>query len=132
MNWLRIDAATLIHPKVGKLSRTLNCSRREALGIVVSLWCATALSRESGMLDGMDAEDLADVCRWGDDGPDVVAALIAAGWIDETPQGLAVHEWMDYQSNGEKQPEVLRLREPFRPRRQLQIGETLAGGTPSG
>ena len=102
MNWLRIDAATLLHPKVGRLARVLGCSRREALGIVVSLWCATALAREGGMLDGMEPEDIADLCQWGDDGVTVVRALVKVKWLDETKQGLAVHEWLEYQGASER------------------------------
>lgn len=102
MNWLRIDAATLGHPKVGRLARALGCPQEQALGIVVTLWCAVSSSRPDGCLDGWKAEDIAYICRWSCDPESTLAALLQCGFLDETPTGMVVHEWMEYQGSSEK------------------------------
>ena len=130
MNWLRIDAATLGHPKIGRLARALDVSQEHALGIVVSLWLATASARESGMLDGWRPEDLAYLCRWTCDRytpESVVRALVESGWLYETDTGLSVHEWIEYQGNVEKVRKDNALRQKnYREKHGLHFKESVS------
>lgn len=98
MDWLRVDAALPGHPKIGRLMRRLDCSRMEAVGIVVSLWCWCSQSREDGHLGDLEPEDIADACRWTTDPAKTWDALLTCGWIANGDIGPTVHEWMEYQS----------------------------------
>lgn len=127
MNWLRIDAATLNHPKMARLARLLGYPHDQAIGVVVSLWMAVAANRESGMLDGWTAVDIAFICRWSGDPEIIVRALVETGWIDQTDQGLAIHEWIEYQGNVEKVRKESALRQQnYRQRHGVQFKENVS------
>ena len=97
MDWIRVDAAASKSPKVRKLAKRLGVTRHAAAGLVLDLWSWTAMSRERGDLNGLDAEDIAIACDWDGDPEAFLAALVACRIIDRTGSGLQVHDWITYQ-----------------------------------
>jgi hypothetical protein len=84
------------HRKFRKLARLLNISQFEALGITVTLWVLCDTKYPFGRLAGLDAESLADsIGIHHIDPDDLLKALVDAGLIDNTDDGLVVHGWMD-------------------------------------
>lgn len=99
MDWIRLHAGLPGHPKIGRLARRLKVDRLTAIGVVIRLLCFTASSKETGELNGTDPEDIAESIGWGGDAHQLVAALIACGWIDKVDSGLVVHDWLTYNSS---------------------------------
>ena len=94
MSYLQWEASLPRHHKTLRLARELRCSRREAIGVISDLWAWVLQTRPGGMLDGIADAELEAVLEWtGEDGQ-LVAALVAARWLDRCPDGsLEVHGW---------------------------------------
>jgi hypothetical protein len=95
MSWFRVESGFRDHPKLKRLARSLNVSHNEAKGMVASLWCWCLDHAVDGNLSSFEAWDLADAAGWEDEPSVFLDALIAVKLLDETPDGLEVHEWMD-------------------------------------
>lgn len=86
------------HPKTLKLARLLNVERRYAVGLLHDLfsWGLYA-AKKDGALKGLTAADIAQALDYSPKkGAAVVLALVAAGYIDEGPDGYTIHDWYDY------------------------------------
>lgn len=90
-------------PKLRRLYKALGCSKPEAIGILYFLWdWGLDNADEDGILVGLGKDDVSRYlygvsldCRLNMD--DVVDALVATGWLDETGDGLVLHDWYDWQ-----------------------------------
>ena len=90
-------------PKLRRLYKALGCSKPEAIGILYFLWdWGLDNADEDGILVGLGKDDISRYlygvssdCRLNMD--DVVDALVATGWLDETGDGLVLHDWYDWQ-----------------------------------
>jgi len=89
----------VIGGKLRELSKTLGCSQKEALGILVSLWIwGINNADKNGKLKSCDRNDIAEVLSIGiSDGlnpENIVMGLIEQKWIDEEEDGtLYLHDW---------------------------------------
>jgi hypothetical protein len=84
------------HRKFRKMARILGIKRQEAFGIAVELWVFCDMNFPFGVLDGLDAEGIADSLGVDHIDPDdLLNGLLEAGLVDDTPEGIAVHGWMD-------------------------------------
>lgn len=92
-------------PKLRRLYKKLGCSKPEAIGILYLLWdWGLDNAGEDGVLVGLGKDDISrylygvssDCCI---DMNDVVDALIDTEWLDETDEGLVLHDWYDWQSS---------------------------------
>lgn len=110
MEWFRLNSGFASHHKIGRLARKLGVSRPVAGWMVIRLLCWVASSAETGDLSRADPDDLAEATGWDGDSTALVAALIAAGWIDTDP--LRIHGWEEYQAH------LLKLRERVRASRE--------------
>lgn len=113
--WIRVDVATPDGRKLRKLAREIEQrgappipahDTRALLGTLVLLWIRTRIQAPDGLLAGYAVEDIADLVGCS---ADEAAAMLEAGWIDSTPDGPAVHGWMEH--NGEHLREAKRKRE---------------------
>lgn len=77
------------HPKVKKLEKRLGLKGVRSLQI---LWCWCAERRPSGLLSGMDAEDIELAADWHGKAGAFFEQCLGV-WIDETESGYALHEW---------------------------------------
>ena len=90
-------------PKLRRLYKALGCSKPEAIGILYFLWdWGLDNADEDGILVGLGKDDVSRYlygvsldCWLNMD--DVVDALVATGWLDESEDGLVLHDWYDWQ-----------------------------------
>lgn len=90
-------------PKLRRLYKALGCSKPEAIGILYFLWdWGLDNADEDGILVGLGKDDVSRYlygvsldCWLNMD--DAVDALVATGWLDETGDGLVLHDWYDWQ-----------------------------------
>ena len=98
MAWISVHDH-VIGGKLRELSKTLGCSQKEALGILVSLWIwGINNADKNGKLKSCDRNDIAEVLSIGlSDGlipENIVIGLIEQKWIDEEEDGiLYLHDW---------------------------------------
>lgn len=96
--WLKVWTAIGNHPKVQRLEKELGV--RDALGIVIRLWCWAAEYHPGGDVPSSDSEAMGRAAA----GPmrltasKVVVACVTCGWLDPTPEGFRVHDWHDMQT----------------------------------
>lgn len=84
--------------KLRELAKEIGCSKKEALGILVSLWLWGLKNADrTGKLRSCDKNDIAEEVTKGiSDGLDpyrIVDNLINQHWIDEMEDGLYLHDW---------------------------------------
>ena len=100
MAWISVDTDVRDHPKTRHLSKLLQCSRHEAIGILVLLWQwgLTNATRE-GKISCATAEDIAiGVMFTGKPPQQLVEALITAGWLEQESNGdYVLHDWSEWQ-----------------------------------
>lgn len=96
MAWIESHQEVGRHPKTKKLARLLGVSLPAAVGHLHYLWWWALDFAQDGGLDKYDADDIADAMQWDGDADQLVGALIASGHIDETDDGLVVHDWSEY------------------------------------
>lgn len=97
MAWIEAHQALGDHPKVRKLSRILKLdNENEPIGILMRLWWWAMDYAPDGSIGKYDAEELAWAMRWKGEPEELLEALIGAGWIDDGPEGLQIHDWYQY------------------------------------
>jgi hypothetical protein len=96
MLWIESHTNLADHPKTRKLTRRLDIPIPLAVGFLTLLWHWAMEYAEEGDLSRHDAEDIAVGARWEGEAETFVGALVAVGFIDETDDGLALHDWTDY------------------------------------
>lgn len=94
--WIKVWTVIGAHPKVQRLEKVLGV--RDALGVVVRLWCWTAEYHPGGDIPGDDIDAAARVARGDVTRRDVIAAMCEVGFLDATPSGYRVHDWADMQT----------------------------------
>lgn len=96
--WFEAHDTMARHPKTLKLARLLNVDRRYAVGLLHDLfsWGLYAAAKD-GELHGLTAADIAQALDYPPKkGAAAVEALVASGYLEETPDGYAIHDWYDY------------------------------------
>ena len=96
MAWIPSHQELGQHPKTKKLARLLDISLPTAVGHLHYLWWWALNYAQDGTLEKYDGYDLADAMQWAGDPDQLVEALISAGYIDDTDEGLALHDWGEY------------------------------------
>ncbi len=100
MAWISVHAC-VDGPKLRDLRKKLGCSKFEATGILVYLWLwGLENAEKNGHILSADREDVEECfgssgCKIPTD--KIVDALIETKWIDETPNGLYLHDWEEWQ-----------------------------------
>jgi hypothetical protein len=94
--FIKVMRGAPAHRKFRKLSRELEVSKFEALGVTVALWEWIDANRPFGKIDGFTADDLADSLGIEHIDPDrLLAAWISVGLVDDSGDGsLSVHGWL--------------------------------------
>lgn len=96
MAWIESHQEVGRHPKTKKLARLLGVSLPAAVGHLHYLWWWALDFAQDGVLDKYDAEDIADAMQWEGDADQLVEALLSSGYIDDTDDGLVIHDWAEY------------------------------------
>ena len=113
MGWIHSFQEVKDHPKTWRLARVLSIPRREAIGILHLLWWWTMDYADDGDISRFSPGDIADACLWESDDPATfVAALVSSGWIDDSEQGLHVHDWDQHSGKlvSKRRADKLRMR----------------------
>lgn len=98
MAWISVHES-IVGPKLRDLRKRLNCSQWEAEGILCSLWLwGLKNATKDGSLPHTERSDIAADLSGSSAGSslvtvEIVDALIETGWIDETENGLSLHDW---------------------------------------
>ena len=96
MAWIESHQQVGRHPKTKKLARLLGVSLPTATGHLHYLWWWALDYAQDGDLSKFDAYDISDAMLWDGDENVLLDALIESEYIDETDEGLRLHDWMDY------------------------------------
>lgn len=96
MAWIESHQEVGRHPKTKKLARLLGVSLPAAVGHLHYLWWWALDFAQDGTLEKFDNYDLADAMQWDGDPDALVEALISSGYIDDTDDGLMIHDWGEY------------------------------------
>lgn len=96
MAWIESHQEVGRHPKTKKLARLLGVSLPAAVGHLHYFWWWALDFAQDGTLEKYDGYDLADAMQWDGDPDHLVEALISAGYIDDTDDGLMIHDWGEY------------------------------------
>lgn len=127
MPWIAVHSS-INGPKLRKLRKQLNCSPREAKGLLVDLWLwgLENADREGYIIDA-DKEDIQEF-----DGEyyiereytpaEAVEALVKTGWIDEIEGKFFIHDWDVWQEYWYKAKDR-REKDAERKRRSREIKE---------
>jgi len=93
MAWIEPHQELRDHPKRKRLSRLLNISRRETIGLLHEVWWWAYDYAPEGDLSAFGDEDIADAVDWEGDAGELVAALVQSGFINDDRQ---IHDWEDF------------------------------------
>lgn len=96
MLWLESHADLGGHPKTKRLSKLLGTSVPATVGHLTLLWHWALKYATDGELSKFDDDEIADAAMWEGDPYSFVSALLETGWIDESADGLVLHEWEQY------------------------------------
>ena len=100
MAWIELHQTLPTHKKTSRLVRALHMNVPTDNPTVVGhlcvfwLWCLDGA--DEGWLRDMTAQDIADAAMWTGDPDEFLSAMIKAGFIDDTDDGLRIHDWDDY------------------------------------
>lgn len=90
----RVSISTVSHPKIIKLIR--RCGH-EAFYNLVRLWTFTAQNKPTGVLSGVDAEDVEIAADWRGEPGVFFQTLIELRLLDITETGeVAIHDWQEH------------------------------------
>ena len=88
------------HPKLKRLARVLGIHRAQALGHLELLWQFTAAYAPRGDVGRHDDIEIEEGALWDGELGQLVQALVACGWLEESPEHrLIVHEWDVHATN---------------------------------
>lgn len=116
--WIKVWTRVAGHPKVPRLERELGV--KDALGIVIRLWCWTADFCPEGDIPEADAMDAAKAARGEATRKPlatVLDALTSVGLLDRFPEGYRVHDWHEMQTTHVEAEEKRREQGKARTRR---------------
>lgn len=111
MAWISVHES-VDGPKLRKLYKQLGCSKFEALGILNFLWFWGLMNAEKdGLILYADKSDIerylygaGSGCKL--DAGKVVDALFDSGWLDWSPLGICIHDWVMWQDQWYKAKEA--------------------------
>lgn len=143
-NDMRIDVNFVDHPKVKRLIRSAG---HKAFYSLMRLFSTAAKMYTNGVFDGCDIHDIEDFGGWTGKSGFFVDALVNVGFLEETADGFAIHDWIEHQpwlANAEKRSLHARkaiqarwdkkLKEPVDPQGvddvQREYSENTNGNTP--
>lgn len=106
---IRLSLGFFDHPKIIKLERQLGL---EGVMALIRLWLWTAQNRPSGVLTGMDEEDIAIVARWKGEATAFNAVVTELKLLDKVNGVYQIHNWQEHntwQSDAENRSNASRL-----------------------
>ena len=99
---IRLSLGFFDHPKTMKLAK--RCGM-EAVICLQRLWMWAAEQRPSGVLTGMDEEDIELAAKWQGEEGKFARTLIDLHWLDEKDEQFILHGWDEHQAYASKSEE---------------------------
>ena len=96
MAWIESHQELRRHPKTRRVMRTLGVPVAQAIGHLHCLWWWAMDYAQDGDLSRYVNGDIADAAEWTGDPEQFVMALVEAGFIDQSDDGMRLHDWDDY------------------------------------
>jgi hypothetical protein len=96
MAWIESHQSLGHHPKTLRLAHELRCSVACAVGYLHFLWWWAVDYAPDGVLAISDQEVVAKACMWSKKSQVFWAALLSAGFVEQSGEELRIHDWMDY------------------------------------
>ena len=91
------------HPKFADLKSRLKCGRLVALGALESVWHFCGRFTPQGNIGKYADHAIEAWVEWEGQPGELIAALVAAGWLDLDPDyRLVVHDWPDHADQATK------------------------------
>jgi hypothetical protein len=108
--WISVHEQ-ILGGKLRKLSKLIDCSQNEAIGILIRLWLWGINNADNnGKIIGAEIDDIADILSVGLskdlESLDVAESLIEAEWIDSFGEELYIHDWIEWQGQWGKLQEL--------------------------
>ena len=106
---IRLSVGFFDHPKIIKLERQLGL---EGVTALLRLWLWTAQNRPSGVLSGMDEEDIEIAARWSGEPGAFNGVVTRLRLLDAVGDSLHIHDWQEHntwQSEAENRSNAARL-----------------------
>ena len=106
---IRLSVGFFDHPKIIKLERQLGL---EGVTALLRLWLWAAQNRPSGILSGMDEEDIAIAARWKRDPTEFNGVVRRLKLLDAVGDMFQIHDWQEHntwQSEAENRSNASRL-----------------------
>jgi hypothetical protein len=83
------------HPKVYALAAALGIPDPYAFGLLACLWARSLTGAKDGCIKG-GPRHLARLTSWTGDADELAAAMVQVGVLDDSPNGLLIHDWHLY------------------------------------
>uniref|UniRef100_A0A6M3LEJ5 Uncharacterized protein n=1 Tax=viral metagenome TaxID=1070528 RepID=A0A6M3LEJ5_9ZZZZ len=94
--WIELHDTAVDHPKIKKASRDCDVIVPHFVGLLVTLWTWTLRFAPDGDLESFSRGEIEVAVGWDGVPGKFVAACIKNRLLDETEDGLCVHDWDDY------------------------------------
>lgn len=97
MAWIELHQTLREHKKMFACADTLNLSRIEMIGTLVSLWLWALDNAQDGSLEGVSDKTIARVCDFPEKkAGKLMEALLKHGFIECDGDHYIIHDWYDY------------------------------------
>src|SRR5215472_9526447 len=101
MAWIEVHQSLLNHRKTQRLARLLEMDQFAVVGRLIALWSWALDNAPDGAIAQDDLECLPDVLRTSLGCPELVSALVRAGFLEapndsESVGAYLLHDWHDY------------------------------------
>lgn len=97
MAWIESHQTLLKHKKTNRVLTRLSVDRYKLIGhLHVLWWWALDNVDATGRLGDLSYAEIAMAAEWDDDADQFVEALIFGGFLDQSDDGLVLHDWWDY------------------------------------
>ena len=89
---IRLSVEFFDHPKTIKLQRRIGL---DGVMSLIKLWLWCRINRPSGILSGMDIEDIEIAAKWTGEHGTFVNEALTLGWLELNEDTYALHDWED-------------------------------------
>lgn len=96
MAWIELHQALWTHRKTLELADLLDLDETYAGAHLARLWTWALDNAPDGTIGKVSARVLAFGAGWKGDPQLFLEALLKSGWLDETEDGLSIHDWRAY------------------------------------
>lgn len=119
MAWIELHQTLREHKKMFACADTLNLSRIEMIGTLVSLWLWALDNAQDGSLEGVSDKTIARVCDFPEKkAGKLMEALLKHGFVERDGDHYIIHDWYDYAGKLMERREKDRERKKKPPKKQ--------------